>query len=152
VTLAGVSNLGTFQVLLEPMNIPSSKNDVTQERHLLHPKLALAYLDIQSRALKLLRYQTEMFFMLFFALGVNQHTIDEHYDELVQILHKVLVHHILIVGWGFSQSKIHHRILVQTIPQNEGSLRKVTFLYIQLILSRSKIDLREHTCTTELIK
>jgi hypothetical protein len=27
-----------------------------------------------------------VFFMLFFALGVNQHTIDEHYDELVYYL------------------------------------------------------------------
>jgi hypothetical protein len=90
--------------------------------------------------------------MFFFALGVNQYTIDEHYDELVQILHKVLVPHILIAGWCFSQSKIHHRILVQTVPQNEGSLRKVTFLYLQEILSRSKIDLREHTCTTKLLK
>jgi hypothetical protein len=30
--------------------------------------------------------------MFFFALGVNQYTIDEHYDELVQTFHKDLVH------------------------------------------------------------
>jgi hypothetical protein len=73
--------------------------------------------------------------MFLFALGVNQHTIDEHYDKLVQIFHKVLVHQIHIVGRCISQSKRHHCTHVQTIPQNEGILRKVTFLYIQLILS-----------------
>jgi hypothetical protein len=59
--------------------------------------------------------------MIFFALGVNQHTIDEHYDELVQIFHKVCVHQIHIVGQCISQSKRHHCTQVQTIPQNEGS-------------------------------
>jgi hypothetical protein len=30
--------------------------------------------------------------MFFFTLGVIQYTIDEHYDELVQTVHKDLVH------------------------------------------------------------
>jgi hypothetical protein len=51
---------------------------------------------------RLLQYQTEMFFMLFFALGVKQYAIDEHYDELVQILHKDLVRQIQIVGRSIS--------------------------------------------------
>jgi hypothetical protein len=148
VTLAGVSKLSTFWVLLEPTNIPSSKTDVTQESHLLHPKLPHVYLDVQSRVLKLLRYQMEMFF----TLEVNQYTIDEHYDKLVQIFHKDLAHQIHKVGRNFNQSKMHHRLLVWTIPQNEGRLWKVTFLYHQLILSRSHIDFREHTHTMELIK
>jgi hypothetical protein len=50
---------------------------------------------------KLLQHQTEMFLMFFFALRVDQYVIDEHHIELVQILHKVLVHEIYIVGWGF---------------------------------------------------
>jgi hypothetical protein len=83
--------------------------------------------------------------MFFFALGVNQRTINEHYNELVQIFHKVCVHQIHIVEWCISQSKRHHCTHVQTIPRNEGSLRKVTFSYLQLILSRSKINFREHT-------
>jgi hypothetical protein len=93
-----------------------------------------------------------MFFMFFFVLGVNQHVIDEHYDELVQIFHKDLVCQIHKVGQDFYQFKIHHRLLVRTIPQNEGRLQKVRFLYLQLILSQSKINFREHTCTMELIK
>jgi hypothetical protein len=43
-------------------------------------------------------------------------------------------------------------MIVQTIPQNEGNIRKVRFWYLQLILSQSKIDLKEHTRTMELIK
>jgi hypothetical protein len=90
--------------------------------------------------------------MFFFALGVNQHTIDEYYDELVQIFHKVRVHQIHIVGQCISQSKRHHCTHVQTIPRNVGSLQKVTFSYLQLIISRSKIDFREHTRTMKLTK
>jgi hypothetical protein len=40
-------------------------------------------------------------FVFFFALGANQHIIDEHYDELVQIFHKHLVHQIHKVGQDF---------------------------------------------------
>jgi hypothetical protein len=97
---------------------------------------------------KLLQYQTEMFFMFLFALGVNQYTI----DELVQILPKDLVYQIHKVGWSISQFKRHHHILIQTIPQNEGSFRKVTFSYLQVIQSLSKINLGERTCTMELIE
>jgi hypothetical protein len=66
--------------------------------------------------------------MFFFVLGVNQHVIDEHYDELVQIFHKDLVCQIHKVGRDFYQFKIHHCLLVRTIPQNEGRLQKVRFL------------------------
>jgi hypothetical protein len=93
-----------------------------------------------------------MFFVFFFALGVKQHIIDEHYDKLVQMFHKDLIRQIHKVGWDFYQSKMHHRLLVRTIPQNEGRLQKVTCLYFQLILSRSKIDFKEHMRTMELIK
>jgi hypothetical protein len=62
-------------------------------------------------------------FFVFFALGVNQYVIDENYDKLVHIFHKDFVRQIHKVGWGFNQSKIHHRTPVQTIPQNEGRLR-----------------------------
>jgi hypothetical protein len=93
-----------------------------------------------------------MFFVFFFILRVDQYVIDEHYDELVQIFHKDLVYQIHKVGQGFYQSKIHHYLLVRTTSQNEGRLRKVTWLYFQLILSRLKIDFREHMRTMELIK
>jgi hypothetical protein len=93
-----------------------------------------------------------MIFVFFLALGVSQYTIYEHCDRLDQILQKDLVHHIHIVGWSISLSKRHHCILVRTIPQNEGSLQKVTFSYLRLILSQLKIYFREDTHTTELTK
>jgi hypothetical protein len=63
-----------------------------------------------------------MFFRFFFTLGVDQYAIDEYYEKLVHILNKDLVHQIHKVDQSISQYKIHHRILVWTIPQNEGSL------------------------------
>jgi hypothetical protein len=71
--------------------------------------------------LKFLQCQTEVFFMLIFILRVDQYVIYEHHDKLVQIIH--------IVGQVFNQSKIHHHILVLTIPQNEGRL-KMSHSYI----------------------
>jgi hypothetical protein len=93
-----------------------------------------------------------MLFVSSFILSADHYIIDEYYDELVQILHKDLAHQIHNIGWTISQPKRHHRLLEQTIPQNEGSFRKVTLSYLQLILSRSKINFREHTQTTELTK
>jgi hypothetical protein len=46
------------------------------------------------------QYQMVMFFIFFFALGVDQYTIDELYDELVLIFLKDIVHQIHKVGWG----------------------------------------------------
>jgi hypothetical protein len=93
-----------------------------------------------------------MLFIFLFILRVDQYVIDEHYDKLVQIFRKDLVRQIHKVGRDFYQSKIHHHLLVQTIPQSEDRLQKVTCLYFQLILSRSKVDFREHMRTMELIK
>jgi hypothetical protein len=73
--------------------------------------------------------------MFFFILRVDHYTLDEHYDKLVQILHKVCVHQIHEVGRDFNQSKIHHHLLIRTIPQNEGRLQNVTSLYLRLVLS-----------------
>jgi hypothetical protein len=101
--------------------------------------------------LKTLQYQTEVFFVFFFILRVDQYIIDFPHNKLDLILHKFIVHQIHIVGRVFHQSKIKHNLLVRVIPQNEGRLRKVTFSYLQLIPTRSKIDLGEHTRTTELI-
>jgi hypothetical protein len=101
---------------------------------------------------KLLQNQTEMFFVSSCNLSADKYIIDEYYDELVQILHKDLAHQIHKIGLSICQSNRRHRIFVQTIPQNEGSFWKVTSSYLQLILSRPKIDFREHMHTMELIK
>jgi hypothetical protein len=90
--------------------------------------------------------------VFFFIHGVDQYIIGEHHNKLVQILYKNRVHQIHIVGGCISQSKRHHSILIQTIPRDESSLSYVTVSDRQLMISRSKINLREYTCTTELIK
>jgi hypothetical protein len=80
--------------------------------------------------LKLLQYQTEVFLVFFFILGVDQYVINFDHNKLDLILHKVRVHQIHVVGWDFNQSKIHHCLIVRTIPQNEGRLHKVTLSYL----------------------
>jgi hypothetical protein len=110
--------------------------DMTQESNLFQPKHALAQLDIQPMISKLLQNQTEIFFVFFFTLRVDQYIIDEHHDKLLQILPEDLVHQIHKVGWCIIQSKIHHRILSD----------------LQLMISRSKINLREHARPSELIE
>jgi hypothetical protein len=90
--------------------------------------------------------------MLFFILGVDQNVIYEHHYELIQILHEHFVHQVHEIGWSISQSKRHDCVLVQPIPRNERCLGYVTLSNLQLMISRLKINLREYTCTTELVK
>jgi hypothetical protein len=123
------------------------QNDVTQERHLLHPNshlLNLAYnLWSWSFCITTRRYPSCSYSLLELTNIPSMNTT----TNLSKYSIKTLSTRSIKVGWGLNQSKIHHRLLVRTIPQNEVSLWNVSFSYPQLILSRSKINLGEHTHT-----
>src|SRR3954470_22962915 len=93
-------------------------------------EFTLAGFGIQLMLCKLLKYQSQMFFMLFIALGVDQNVIDENDNELVKKFHEDLFHHIHEVGWCICQTKWHHAVLIQSIPSGESSLRYVLFPYL----------------------
>jgi hypothetical protein len=102
--------------------------------------------------LKLLQFQMEMFFMFFFILRVDHYTLDEHYDKLVQILHKICVHHIHVVDQDFKQSKIHHVYLYRPFLKMKADFEMSHPRIFSSSYPDLKIDLGEHMCTMELIK
>src|SRR3954465_8937883 len=98
---------------------------MSKKSNLIQPKFTLAEFGIQLILPKLFKYQPQMYFMLFIALGVDQNFIDENDNKLVKKFHEHLVHHIQEVGWCIGQTKWHHGVLIQTIPSGESSLRYV---------------------------
>src|SRR3954471_25054438 len=105
---------------------------MSKKSNLIQPEFRLAAFGIQFMLSKLLKYQTQMSFMLFIALGVDQNVIDENDDKLVKKFHEHFVHHIHEVGWCIGQTKWHHGVLIQSIPSGESSLRYVLFPYLKL--------------------
>src|ERR1044071_5035492 len=125
---------------------------MSKESDLLQPKLTLAELGIQFVLPELLQYQTQMCRMLLLILGIHQYIINEHHNEFIQELHKHLVHHIHEVCMSISQSKGHNGILKQPIPCSKSSLRNILLPNLHLMITRTKINLREYTSSLQLVK
>jgi hypothetical protein len=102
-TLAGAFKLSTSWILLGSTGIPPFE--------IIYGLKAIAITDGDVVCVLLHSYSRPI--------------IDEYHKKLVEILHKDLVHQIHKVGQGISQYKRHQRILVQTIPQNVGSIQNV---------------------------
>src|SRR3954466_13461257 len=105
---------------------------MSEKSDFIQLEFTLAEFGIQLMLPKLLKYQTQMLFMLFIALGVDQNVIDENDNKLVKKFHEHLVHHIHEVGWCICQTKWHHGVLIQTIPCGESSLRYVLLSNLKL--------------------
>src|SRR4051812_29002293 len=98
---------------------------MSKKSNLIQPKFTLTEHGIQLMLPEFLKYPTQMFFMLFFSLGIDQNIIDEYDNKLVKKLHEHLVHHVHEISWCICQSKWHHGILIQSIPGGKSSLRYV---------------------------
>jgi hypothetical protein len=61
---------------------------MTQEQDFANPELTLANLGIQQ----LLQYLPQMLFMLILILGIYEDIINEHYYELVEVVHEHTIH------------------------------------------------------------
>jgi hypothetical protein len=53
---------------------------------------------------------------------------------------------------SIGESKRHNQILIQPIPDGEGSLRNVVRADLDLMITRTKINLGKDFCTGKLIK
>src|SRR3954471_11625880 len=103
---------------------------MSEKSDFIQPEFTHAEFGIQLMFPKLLKYQSQMFFMLFIALGIDQNVIDENDNEFIKKFHEHLVHHIHEVDWFICQTKWHHGVLIQSIPSGESSLRYVLFPYL----------------------
>jgi hypothetical protein len=85
--------------------------------------------------------------MLLFILRVYQDIVDEHHYKLVQKVDENFVHHTHEIGWGICQSKCHNYKFIQSVSSSKRCLRDVFLADLQLVISRSEVDLREYPCS-----
>jgi hypothetical protein len=90
---------------------------------------------------KSLQNNTKMLLMLFFILGVDQDVVNEDHDKLIQLRHEDEVHQVHEMCRSIGESKQHNQILIQHIPGGEGSLRGIFQTDLDLMVTRTEIDL-----------
>src|SRR3954464_11013534 len=67
-------------------------NHMTKVGYFRKPELTLRILSVEFVFLKLPQYETKMFSMFFFVLGIYQYIIQINHDELVEVFHEYVVH------------------------------------------------------------
>jgi hypothetical protein len=93
-----------------------------------------------------------MFGVLFFTLGIDEDIIDKDHDKFIELRHEYGVHEVHEVGRFISESEGHDQELVKTIMSGESGFRIVAWSNLDLVVARTKIDLRENFGTSQLIK
>jgi hypothetical protein len=53
---------------------------------------------------------------------------------------------------SIGESKRHNQILIQPVPGRKGGLRNILRMDLDLMVTRTKIDLGKDSCTDKLIK
>jgi hypothetical protein len=125
---------------------------VTKKGYLLQPECTFVELGIELMVVKSLQNNIKMLLILFFILGVEQDVVNENHDKLVQLRHEYGVHQVHEMCRSIGESKRHNQILIQPIPGGEGSLRDVFQTDLDLMVTRTEIDLRKDLSTGKLIK
>jgi dynactin complex subunit len=123
-----------------------------KKRNFLQSERTLAEFGIELMVTKSLQNNQKMLLMLFFTLRVDQNVINENHDKLVQLRHEYEVHQVHKMCRSIGESKRHNQILIQPIPGGECSLRNVFCTDLDLMITRTEIDLEKDFSTDKLIK
>jgi hypothetical protein len=99
-----------------------------------------------------LKDNSEVFGMFFLAFGIDENIIDKDHDKFVELHHKHGVHEVHEVGWGIRETKRHYQELVKVITSGESGFRNVTRSNLDLMITRTKVNLREDFGSSQLIK
>jgi hypothetical protein len=93
-----------------------------------------------------------MFGVFFLAFGKDEDIIDKDHDEFIELRHEHGVHEVHEVGWGIYETKRHYQELVKTITSGKSGFRNVARSNLDLVVARTKVDIREDFGTSQLIK
>jgi hypothetical protein len=127
-------------------------NGVPQELHTFLPEFTFGQLSIKLMISQTLKDNSEVFGMFFLVFGIDEDIIDKDHYEFVELCHKHGVHEVHEVGWGIRETKGHHQELVKTITSGESGFRNVTRSNLDLMITRTKVDLGENFGSSQLIK
>jgi hypothetical protein len=100
----------------------------------------------------MLKDNSEVFGMFFLAFGINENIVDKDHDEFIELRHEHGVHEVHEVGCGICETKRHYQELVKTITSGKSGFRNVTRSNLDLVITRTKVNLREDFGTSQLIK
>jgi hypothetical protein len=93
-----------------------------------------------------------MFGVLFLAFGIDENIIDNNHDKFIELRHEHGVHEVHEVGGGISESERHYQELVKTITSGKRGFRNIAQSNLDLVVARTKVDLREDFGTSQLVK
>jgi hypothetical protein len=127
-------------------------NGVPQEFHTFQLEFTFGELFIKLMISQTLKDNSEVFGMFFIVFRVDEDIIDKDHYEFVKLHHKHGVHEVHEVGWGIRETKRHHQELVKTVTSGESGFRNVIRLNLDLMITRTKIDLGENFGSSQLIK
>jgi hypothetical protein len=127
-------------------------NGVPQEFHTFQPELTFGELSIKLMISQTLKDNSEVFGMFFLAFGIDEDIIDKDHDEFVELRHKHGVHDVHEVGWCIRETKGHYQELVKTVTSGESGFRNITSSNLDLMITRTKVDLGENFGSSQLIK
>jgi hypothetical protein len=100
----------------------------------------------------MLKDNSEMFGVLFLTFGIDEDIIDEDHNKFIDLRHEHGVHEVHEVGGGISESERHDQELVKTITSGKSGFRNVARSNLDLVVARTKVDLREDFGTSQLVK
>jgi hypothetical protein len=125
---------------------------MSKKYNFLQPESTLTELGIELMVSKLLQNNSEILRMLFFTLGIDQDVVNEDHEKLVQLRHEYEVHQVHEMCKSIGESKRHNQILIQPVPGREGSVKDIFRTDLDLMITRTEIDLRKDPGTGKLIK
>jgi hypothetical protein len=123
----------------------------SKKRNFLQPESTIAEFGIELMVSKSLQNNLEMPRMLFFTLGIDQDAINKDHEKLIQLQHEYAVHQVHEMSKSIGESKRYNQILIHHVPGRESGLRNVFLADLDLMITRTKIDLRKDFCTGKLI-
>jgi signal recognition particle receptor subunit beta len=93
-----------------------------------------------------------MFGVIVLALRIDENIIDKDQDKFIKLRHEHGVHEVHEVGRSISESEGHNQELIKTITSGKCGFRNVARSNLDLVVARTKVDLREDFGTSQLIK
>src|ERR1044072_188721 len=126
-------------------------NHMSKKAYFTQPEFTLRQLHIELLFFQQLQYNSKMFCMLFVILRIDQNFINKDYHKLIKIRMKYPVHILHENTKCISNSKQHNRILIMSIPRSKCSFLNIFLLHLNLMISRSQINLTEYTSTNQWI-
>jgi hypothetical protein len=91
-----------------------------------------------------LKHESQMPFMFFCTLQVNEYVINKDHGKPVQPWHEYGVHEVQEVCWHICEPKRHDKILIQPVSHSESNLGDIFGMNFNLMIAGAEVNLGEY--------